>query len=640
MDCSRQLDLQYQYIWIVSVVHTCLLPLLISLIYRDTSGAYETSLLFNGLDTFTTIELCGQHVASTDNQFRQYEFDVSALLKNCPNGTSPGLSINFGSATEVANAIAAQPNQETWPAGIEIVYEFPNREFIRKEQSDFGWDWGPAFAPAGVWQPAYVVQLAPSANMTTTTELYVKNSDFDISRVGQLNNLPPDQSAHWLLNASIDVVGTVPEGASLNYEFVNSATNQSVSKGSLSNITMSANTITGTTVLDPASYELWWPRGMGAQNLYNLTVSIADGNKKTMASVNRRTGFRTIVLNLTPISDAQFAQGIAPGNNWHFEINGHEFYAKGSNFIPPDAFWPRVTMEKMQSLFDAVTSANQNMLRVWASGAYTPDFIYDIADQEGVLLWSEFEFGDALYPVNAEFIDNVAAEATYNVRRVNHHPSLALWAGGNELESLELDHIYYYFNSSYEKYLAEYEELFLKTILPVVYGNSKSISYIPSSTTKGYEKLDFSLPEPMVQRYYNTTPGSIYGDTDYYNYDSSIAFTTSLYPVGRFANEFGFHSMPSLQTWQQALDPKDLTFNSTTIKLRNHHNPPGSTATDNFAATDLGMMQMTVAAQQWYPVSVPRIYPIVSTKYQTDPQQNRQRRQFQRLVPHDPNLPS
>ena len=139
------------------------------------------------------------------------------------------------------------------------------------------------------------------------------------------------------------------------------------------------------------------------------------------------------VLNMEVISEDQIAQGIAPGNNWHFEINGHEFYAKGSNFIPPDAFWPRVTSAKMQQLFDSVTAANQNMLRVWASGAYAPDFIYDIADQEGVLMWSEFEFGDALYPTDQEFIENVIEEATYNVRRVNHHPSLALWAGGMQL---------------------------------------------------------------------------------------------------------------------------------------------------------------------------------------------------------------
>lgn len=63
-----------------------------------------------------------------------------------------------------------------------------------------------------------------------------------------------------------------------------------------------------------------------------------------------------------PISDAQLAQGIAAGNNWHFEINGHEFYAKGSNFIPPDAFWPRVTPERIDTLFDSVVEGNQSML--------------------------------------------------------------------------------------------------------------------------------------------------------------------------------------------------------------------------------------------------------------------------------------
>lgn len=65
----------------------------------------------------------------------------------------------------------------------------------------------------------------------------------------------------------------------------------------------------------------------------------------------------------------------------------------------------------------------------------------------------------------------------------------------------------------YERYLAEYEQLFLDTLLPVVYANSKSISYIPSSTTNGYIELDFSRPVPMVERYDNKTEGSIYGDT-------------------------------------------------------------------------------------------------------------------------------
>lgn len=91
--------------------------------------------------------------------------------------------------------------------------------------------------------------------------------------------------------------------------------------------------------------------------------------------------------------------------------------------------------------------------------------------------------------------------------------------------------------------------------------------------------------------------------SDYYNYDSSLAFNYSSYPVGRFANEFGYHSMPSLQTWQQAIPPQDLHFNSTTIELRNHHYPPGGLNISNFANTTKGMGEMTIAAQRWYPVS-------------------------------------
>lgn len=286
----------------------------------------------------------------------------------------------------------------------------------------------------------------------------------------------------------------------------------------------------------------------------------------------------------------------------HFEVNGREFYAKGSNFIPPDAFWPRVTPQRIQQLFSAVISGNQNMLRVWASGAYSPDFMYDLADEMGILLWSEFEFGDALYPVDPAFLENTRQEAVYQVRRINHHPSLALWAGGNELENLELPEVLAFAPEEYDRYLHEYETLFINTLLPAVYGNSRSITYIPSSTTNGYLSLNFSNPIPIVQRYDNATPGSIYGDTDHYNYHADVAFNITTYPQGRFANEFGFHSMPSVDSWRPVLPPEELHFNSSTIQLRNHHYPSGGLNTSNFANSTKGMGEMTIAAEMYYPV--------------------------------------
>lgn len=98
----------------------------------------ETHLIFDGLDTYASVEFCGQHVANADNQFRQWIFNISELLQSC-NQSRHSLEINFGPIPNISEAIANQLGQETWPGGIEGVYEFPNRQFVRKEQSDFGW---------------------------------------------------------------------------------------------------------------------------------------------------------------------------------------------------------------------------------------------------------------------------------------------------------------------------------------------------------------------------------------------------------------------------------------------------------------------------------------------------------------------
>ncbi|KAL4743940.1 glycoside hydrolase superfamily [Aspergillus similis] len=556
----------------------------------DLLEEYESTwLVFEGLDTFATVTFCGHNIASTNNQFRQYAFDVSSALKECTGG--PVVRIDFASAPETVNAIAADPRTPVWP--VQLTAQLPNRWLMRKQQSDFGWDWGPAFAPCGPWKPAYVVQLEKTA------AIHVLNTDLDIYRQGNINHLPPDQNQPWVVNASIDFIGRLPAEPRLFIEIKELESGDVLASQTSDSVTVTGTSITGVTTLKDASPKLWWPSGLGAQNLYNVTITICNITKE-VARVTKRTGFRTIFLNQRNITDTQLSQGIAPGANWHFEVNGKEFYAKGSNFIPPDTFWPRVTKEKMTRLLDAVVVGNQNMLRIWSSGAYLPDFIYDLADERGILLWSEFQFSDSMYPVDEDFLDNVAQEVVYNVRRVNHHPSLALWAGGNEIEALMLPQTRQADPDNYPKYLAEYEKLYISLILPLVYENTRSISYSPSSTTEGYLSVNLSASVPMTERYENDEPGAYYSDTDYYNYDTTVSFDYSIYPVGRFANEFGFHSMPSLQTWQQVVDPEDLYFNSTTVVIHNrHYTSEGYGRTEN---SSRGMAEMTLGVERYYPI--------------------------------------
>ena len=65
----------------------------------------QTWLVFEGLDTFAHIELCGHGVANTANMYRQYTFDVSETVSKC-NSSTLDLSINFGSASQIVLEIA------------------------------------------------------------------------------------------------------------------------------------------------------------------------------------------------------------------------------------------------------------------------------------------------------------------------------------------------------------------------------------------------------------------------------------------------------------------------------------------------------------------------------------------------------
>ena len=49
----------------------------------------------------------------------------------------------------------------------------------------------------------------------------------------------------------------------------------------------------------------------------------------------------------------------------------------------------------------------------------------------GILAWSELIFSDNLYPINDFLLESIEPEVRQNIRRINRHPSLAEWAGGN-----------------------------------------------------------------------------------------------------------------------------------------------------------------------------------------------------------------
>jgi len=107
---------------------------------RGSWDSYAVVLLvFEGLDTVAEITLNDNFVASTNNMFRKYELDITHHVRQ-----SNTLSVRFSSPTKYANMTATYSENFPQTENISSVdtFVFSNREYIRKEQSSFGWDWG------------------------------------------------------------------------------------------------------------------------------------------------------------------------------------------------------------------------------------------------------------------------------------------------------------------------------------------------------------------------------------------------------------------------------------------------------------------------------------------------------------------
>lgn len=169
---------------------------------------------------------------------------------------------------------------------------------------------------------------------------------------------------------------------------------------------------------------LWWPNGLGKQNLYQVQAFVEAGGV-TVTSEPQDFGIRTININMDRIS--------ADERLFALEINGIKTYCKGADWVPADCIYGRVSNEKYATLIQEAADANFNMLRIWGGGIYEKDVFYQWCDRLGIMLWHDFMFSCAVYPDNLEwFRHEVEREAHYQTRRLRTHPAVVIWSGCNE----------------------------------------------------------------------------------------------------------------------------------------------------------------------------------------------------------------
>lgn len=157
---------------------------------------------------------------------------------------------------------------------------------------------------------------------------------------------------------------------------------------------------------------------------------------------------------------------------------------------------------------------------------------------------------------------NVEKEIEQNVIRLQHHPSIAVWAGNNENE-VALRGNWYDTKEQFDKYKQEYIKLYVDTIKPIVENIDPERRYLVSSPTNGRKSEEDGY---IAQNPYDPH----YGDTHYYNYLADN-WDQNIYPQTRFASEYGFQSLPSLKTMRTASNKSsDYKLDSDFFKHRQH----------------------------------------------------------------------
>ena len=480
------------------------------------------NLNFEGLDTYATVWLNGVLLGDTDNMFLAARFDIGARLRDSgPND----LLIRF---TPPATKVAAK-SMETWDIIADPI-KTSKRNFIRKAQFGWGWDWGPTLPTVGIWRPVQLERL----KVAHIDEVRFTTVAIGAAAVARVDVQVEIIAATRPLRLAIDLVA--PDGQVVASQI---------------RVVDAADTSVTLAIADP---QLWWTPELGGQPLYRLEVTLLHGEQEVSRST-RRVGLRTIALDTSP-------DAAEPGTNFfRFVLNGVPIFARGANWIPASSFVGALERPDYEVLLRAAAQANMNMLRVWGGGIYEHDAFYDLCDELGLLVWQDFMFACAPYPEHeADFVDSVRAEVAHQIGRLRNHASLALWCGNNEGQA-----VHQFMDRMRGQATPFPGDLYFDRIIPDLLTRlDPATPYWPGSPYGGPAHNSMRAGDVHNWTVWHGLP-PVPDDSPVGGFDHSpeaVAYTRYAEDTARFVSEFGIQAAPSMKTLAHWLAPDQMRLGS------------------------------------------------------------------------------
>ena len=445
-------------------------------------------LTFQGLDTICRISLNGVTLDRVKNMHRAYTYDVKELLRPGKNT----LRLEFASPTRYFAERHAKHYLYTNDGDT-----IPGAAHLRKALYQSGWDWGPALPDMGIYRP-------------------VTLEGYDVDRIGDVA-----VRQHHREDGSVEVEVSVAgkRGA------------DTVCYASMDGKRVELTGGTGRIVVE--NPRLWWVRGYGEQNLYDLDIEMTAGGR-IIDRCRKEIGLRTLTVSTAKDPDGG-------GSEFCFVNNGVKIFSMGANYIPQDNLLSRVTPARLDEMMVQCLDGNFNTLRVWGGGYYPDDYFFQLCDRNGILVWLDFMVACANVYMTEEFERECAAEAKGVLKRLHHHASLGLFCGNNEMEEMIAN------QGKGESLLVrnDYVRLYEHVLPELCEQYAPQTFYWPSSPSSGG---GFDEPGNFAR-----------GDTHYWEvWHGGVPFTTYRKKSFRFCSEYGFESFPSMKTIRTFCEEKDM----------------------------------------------------------------------------------
>lgn len=376
---------------------------------RDAACRWD--LVLEGVDTLATIWINGIEVGRTANMLIEHRFDVTDALHA---GETNRIDVRIGSTIQFART----KRYDASSAGPDTRDEMLH---VRKAAHMGGWDIMPRAISSGIWRS---VRLEPHPE-DAFEQLYYWTAALD------------DHGATLGVRYQFRTALRELDGLSLRF--------RGQCRDHRFEYEWPVEFIAGSCQIPVPDARLWWPKGYGQQNLYTITTELVH-HGEPLAQRTDRIGVRTIVVDRTEKAGPRWTPGpkgktpcrydgpLAPDAHFVIYVNGQPIMAKGSNWVPLDAFHSR-DAERVDQALALFEDLGCNMIRCWGGNVYEDHLFFDLCDEKGFLVWQDFAFACGRYPQTEDFLSEVRVEAETIVEKLRNHPSLTLWCGDNEVDA-------------------------------------------------------------------------------------------------------------------------------------------------------------------------------------------------------------